>query len=111
MKGHIMNNYETTFVPDEYIKPIKNVSTQTPPSDFIDLVNKPAFKTFTPEGYIRCPDRRSIYTFSPFIKWMKMVLKVKAVNTPKSGGAGFEDIMDNLLDQAHELLTSNAKRS
>ena len=103
-------NRQYTIVPDDYIKPIKNRSTQTPPSDFIDMVNKPAFKTFTPEGYIRCPDRRLIYTFSPFIKWMKMVLKVKAVNMPKAGGVGYEDDMEQLLDQAKELLTSNAKR-
>ena len=105
-----MMNRQYTIVPYEYIKPIKNQSTQTYKSDFIDLINKPKFTTVIPDGYIRCPESQHVLVFHPFISWLKMILKVKTVNTPKSGGAGYEDIMNNLLDQAQEILTTNSKR-
>lgn len=110
------SNYRSavTHIPKGYVLPIIEqpvLIRQLNRSSEINLTDKPVLNTFTPDGYIPCPSNHSIRVFPPYIKWARMILNVKAVNTPKEGGAGYEDIMDNLLDQAHELLISNAKRS
>lgn len=99
-----------TLIPEGYRKPIMNKTTVDTRSNFIDLVNKPKLKTFTPDDYVRCEVTQEIMVFRPYIKWYCMIKKVKQRNTPRVGGAGFEDVMENLLGQAKELLTVKTKK-
>lgn len=45
-----------------------------------------------------------------FNNWINYVHGIKTKNTPKKGGAGFEEEQESLLDSAKEILTTNAKR-
>lgn len=100
-----------TLIPSEYRKPVVNKTTVVTRSQFIDLVNDPKVKTYTPDDYVPCAGNQDIWLFKPFHKWYGMIKKVKfVVNIPRIGGAGFEDAMESLLDQAQEILTTNARK-
>lgn len=45
----------------------------------------------------------------PKVKNMGAIMKQAVMNTVRKGGACFEDEMDKLIDQAHEILTTNSK--
>jgi hypothetical protein len=113
MNRHFHNQYRSaeTLIPNEYVQPVKNESTQAFKSINIDLNTKPVLKTTTPEGYIPCPKDRNVLFFSPFIKWSKFISKEKPLNTLKDPGDGFEVMMDSLLKEAHDILLKKSKKS